>query len=530
MRGAAGLGAAALLGSGLVVAPGASAAPVTAFTTSFEQSDPPAAVSTALDPPVNVTGVLTEPGSLTPLITAVTARGQNAPNETAVRAADGDRSTKWLDFATASWLQYELSDAEVVTSYQLTSANDAPGRDPRDFTLQGSNDGGATWTTLDTRTGQVWQQGSQANRGVTKTFEVAGAAAYSTYRLDITANNGENLIQLAELQLIGDATGEVPLSPIVTEVGNGPVSSPTAKTGVGYSGLRALRYGGSHVADGPASATNALLDVEILVEPGNQLTYDIFPVLGGDLDYPSTYAAVDLVFDDGTRLSTSGASDRNGYVASARSHGQADVLFPDQWNSIRVDLTPFAGRTIEKIAFAYDNPDGAAGTVFSGWLDDITVEPIDVIDDTDGLVSFVDTRRGSHSSGSYSRGLTFPATAWPNGFNFFTPMTDAGTHGTLYEWHRKNGADNLPELEGIGISHQPSIWMGDRNQLAVLPALGTNPTSTLNDRELSFRHENETARPDIYSVAFENGITTAVTPTDHGGVYRFTFPGRPGRS
>src|SRR5699024_11294966 len=65
--------------------------------------------------------------------------------------------------------------------------------------------------------------------------------------------------------------------------------------------------------------------------------------------------------------------------------------------------------------------------------------------------------------------------------------------------------------------------MGDRNQLAFLPAAGTEPTSTLTDRELAFRHQNETARPDLYSVTFENGISTAVTPTDHAAIYQFTF-------
>ena len=40
----------------------------------------------------------------------------------------------------------------------MTSANDAPERDPRDWTIQGSADGGATWTTVDTRTGQTFDQ------------------------------------------------------------------------------------------------------------------------------------------------------------------------------------------------------------------------------------------------------------------------------------------------------------------------------------------------------------------------------------
>jgi hypothetical protein len=46
-----------------------------------------------------------------------------------------------------------LSEPTVVSQYALASANDAPGRDPRDWTLQGSADG-ESWTDLDTRAGE----------------------------------------------------------------------------------------------------------------------------------------------------------------------------------------------------------------------------------------------------------------------------------------------------------------------------------------------------------------------------------------
>src|SRR5690606_38625880 len=55
-----------------------------------------------------------------------------------------------------------------------------------------------------------------------------------------------------------------------------------------------------------------------------------------------------------------------------------------------------------------------------------------------------------------------------------------------------------------------------------------DPTSNLDDRRLTFHHENETARPDIYDVTFDNGIRTEVTATDHGAIYRFTFAGDAG--
>ena len=58
---------------------------------------------------------------------------------------------------TMGWLVYETSAPVVIRKYALTSANDADGRDPQNWTVQGSNDG-TTWTTVDTRTGQSFEK------------------------------------------------------------------------------------------------------------------------------------------------------------------------------------------------------------------------------------------------------------------------------------------------------------------------------------------------------------------------------------
>lgn len=81
--------------------------------------------------------------------------------------------------------------------YTLTSADDLPGRDPRGWVLQGSNDG-TNWTTVDTRTNVDF-----ADRRQTRAFSVAGGTSWSRYRLQITANHGAAETQLAEVQLIG---------------------------------------------------------------------------------------------------------------------------------------------------------------------------------------------------------------------------------------------------------------------------------------------------------------------------------------
>ncbi|NRN65480.1 Cytochrome C [Kibdelosporangium sp. 4NS15] len=134
-------------------------------------------------------------------VATVTASAENPPNETKEKAADNNPSTKWLTFNPTGWLAYQLPAAKAVNRYSLTSANDFPGRNPKDWTLEGSNDG-STWTPVDRQTGQVFTEPFQ-----TRVFPVASPVSYTRYRLNITANAGDPIIQLADLGLFaGDPT------------------------------------------------------------------------------------------------------------------------------------------------------------------------------------------------------------------------------------------------------------------------------------------------------------------------------------
>lgn len=134
-------------------------------------------------------------------LTEITASGENPPNETKAELVDGDPNTKWLTFEPTGWVVLKLAEPVAVISYSMTSANDAPGRDPMNWTLQGSNDG-QSWTDLDTRSGQDFPERFQ-----TKDYLFENSQAYQYYRLDITANSGSGLTQLAELELFrGDVT------------------------------------------------------------------------------------------------------------------------------------------------------------------------------------------------------------------------------------------------------------------------------------------------------------------------------------
>ncbi|MFG3497256.1 GH92 family glycosyl hydrolase [Streptomyces sp. NPDC047928] len=501
------------------------------FSTSFEADEPAPAwrdtVDTAPDGTPRAAGVdggfaAGIPGNVTDRVAQVAASGENAAaGETKENLVDLQPSTKWLTFTPTAWLEFRLDEPAKVVTYALTSANDHAERDPKNWTLRGSADG-TEWRTLDTREGQHFD-----TRFQTRTYDIGNAAEYTHYRLEITENNGAvGITQLADVQFSnGDTSTPVPPT-MRTHVHRGPGGSPTAKANAGFTGTRALRYAGAHRPDGRAYSYNRVLDVHTAVRRDTELSYRIFPSLPEtDLTYPATHVAVDLAFTDGTYLSELGAVDRHGGALTPRGQAAAKRLYVNQWNQVTAGIgTVAAGKTVDRILVAYDSPAGPA--VFQGWIDDIALRPAAPEPLSARPSDHVSTVRGTHSSGSFSRGNTFPATAVPHGFNFWTPVTNAASKSWLYEYARGNNADNLPTVQAFAASHEPSPWMGDRQTFQLMPSAadGTPPTGRV-ARALPFRHENETAKPHYYGVRFDNGVRAEIAPADHAAVMRFGFPG-----
>jgi PAS domain S-box-containing protein len=163
----------------------------------------------------------------------------------ATQAFDGDSSTDWFDFglgpAGGRWLQCQyttnadilveniaqlmligrgssmrdsftrqasqvLSNLTARTSrparklvgYSLTSANDFYSRDPANWQLLGSNDGGKSWDILDVRRNEAF-----ARRLQKRDFVLQKPASYALYRLQIDsvfAPALANSVQLAEIE------------------------------------------------------------------------------------------------------------------------------------------------------------------------------------------------------------------------------------------------------------------------------------------------------------------------------------------
>jgi signal transduction histidine kinase len=96
----------------------------------------------------------------------------------------------------------------IVRRYALTSANDFPERDPRDWRLLGSNDGGQTWTTLDVRQNETFPERHQR-----RLFACTNVGSFNLYRLQIDRIRSPataDALQLSEIEPLNNPGEENP--------------------------------------------------------------------------------------------------------------------------------------------------------------------------------------------------------------------------------------------------------------------------------------------------------------------------------
>jgi Concanavalin A-like lectin/glucanases superfamily/Bacterial lectin len=136
----------------------------------------------------------------------------------------------------------------VVTAMRLFAASSHPEDDPADFLLEGSTDGGASFTTI---AGGLLHMPAQRNAAagpinitnqVLKEIVFANTNAYGTYRLTFTNVNenalATNGMQIAELQLLGSLPAAAPgiaQQPVASEVllAGATLSATVVPTGAG---------------------------------------------------------------------------------------------------------------------------------------------------------------------------------------------------------------------------------------------------------------------------------------------------------
>lgn len=129
----------------------------------------------------------------------------------------------------------------------------------------------------------------------------------------------------------------------------------------------------------------------------------------------------------------------------------------------------------------------------------------------------VDPLMGTDSRPELSNGNTYPAIARPWGMNCWMPQTGKMGNGWAYQY----GAD---KIRGFKQTHQPSPWMNDYGQFALMPGTG-RPKVGEDERASWFSHKTEVARPYYYSVYLADyDVVTEIAPTERAARFRFTFP------
>ncbi|MET0320225.1 MAG: GH92 family glycosyl hydrolase [Duganella sp.] len=136
-------------------------------------------------------------------------------------------------------------------------------------------------------------------------------------------------------------------------------------------------------------------------------------------------------------------------------------------------------------------------------------------------VDLVNPLMGTASKPELSNGNTYPTIALPWGMNFWTPQTGKMGNGWTYTY-------DADQLRGFKQTHQPSPWMNDYGQFAIMPVTGKLQGKlkfNQDDRASWFSHKAETAKPYYYRVYLADAdVTTEIAPTERAAQFRFTFP------
>jgi predicted alpha-1,2-mannosidase len=132
-------------------------------------------------------------------------------------------------------------------------------------------------------------------------------------------------------------------------------------------------------------------------------------------------------------------------------------------------------------------------------------------------VDYVNPLTGTMSKFELSTGNTYPVIARPWGMNFWTPQTGKMGDGWIYTY-------TADKIRGFRQTHQPSPWINDYGQFAIMPVSG-KVTFDQDKRASWFSHKSEIAKPYYYSAYLADyDITAEITPTLRAAMFRFTFP------
>ena len=125
-----------------------------------------------------------------------------------------------------------------------------------------------------------------------------------------------------------------------------------------------------------------------------------------------------------------------------------------------------------------------------------------IVDKITDPANWVNPLMGTQSKHALSN--AYQAIAVPWGMNFWTPQTGKMGDGWVYTY-------DADKINGFKQIHQPSPWIGDYGQFAIMPLTG-KPLYKEEERASWFSHKAETVKPYCYheylAFACKRGTTT----------------------
>lgn len=132
-------------------------------------------------------------------------------------------------------------------------------------------------------------------------------------------------------------------------------------------------------------------------------------------------------------------------------------------------------------------------------------------------INRIDTRFGTDSQYSFSKGNCLPLTGVPFGMNYLSVQT-SDSRGNWW-FHPKDVT-----FQGFRLTHQPSPWIGDFSTFTLLPTSGAIEIGDIFHNQTSYRPREATFRPHLLEIfSLRHRIFSQATASAYGFRYRFSF-------
>lgn len=310
-------------------------------------------------------------------------------------AVDNDLGQKWGSGVSgpSGCVVSPSIGATLVTALRIYTANDAPERDPANYKLEGSTDGGGTYTLIASNS-LALPDGRNSTGGApdpltqfVQEVRFPNANGYSTYRLTFSnykGGPGQGSMQVGEIELLGVATNMLSaVVPTIAKAYQGTTLAINATVvGVPTPTVRWQKQIGSvftDLADGgavsgshtssltinPAEYSDTALFRAIASNTSGSATSGVVQVtiLSPSLDV--TVPFTDLVVDFGNTSTTPSTTDAaiNENFTSFVTRGSGlnnNAGFPPFGGPVGVVITPSVGSTVITAVRLYPGSEGSA--------------------------------------------------------------------------------------------------------------------------------------------------------------------------